>query len=55
MKTHIKFPTISQEYAGMMSDDPVKLDGQKVLFDKKVVLLPVELETTNDETNGTNT
>lgn len=39
-----KFPDLSQSYSGALDDNPVLLNGQKVLFDKKVALLPVALK-----------
>lgn len=38
------FPDLSQQHAAAFSEQPVKLNGQKVLFDKKVTLMPVALE-----------
>jgi len=51
MKNENKFPDLSQQHAVAMEEQPVLLDGQKVLSDKKVTLMPVELEKKN-ETNG---
>jgi len=51
MKSKNKFPDLSQQHAVAMEDAPVLLDGQRVLFDKKITLMPVELEKKN-ETNG---
>jgi hypothetical protein len=42
MHTATKFPDLT--YAAALSETPVLLDGQKVVFDKKVILMPVELE-----------
>jgi hypothetical protein len=42
MKSQTIFPDLT--YAASLSGQPVVLDGQKVLFDKKVTLMPVELE-----------
>ena len=39
-----QFPVLSQAYAGAFDDNPVHLNGQKVLFDKQVTLLPTELK-----------
>jgi hypothetical protein len=39
-----KFPVLSQSYAGALEENPIQLNGQKVLFDKQVTLLPVELK-----------
>jgi hypothetical protein len=39
-----QFPVLSQSYAGALEANPVHLNGQKVLFDKPVTLLPTELK-----------
>ncbi len=39
-----RFPHSSESHALSMEAESVKLDGQRVLFDKKVALLPVPLE-----------
>lgn len=44
MKSQNIFPDLTQSYTGALEDKPVLLDGRKVLFDKKVALLPVELK-----------
>lgn len=45
MEQH-KFPDLSNQsaYSASLEENPIKIDGQKVLFDKKVTLLPVELK-----------
>lgn len=43
-QTTTKFPILSQSYAGALEENPVHLNGQKVLFDKQVTLLPTELK-----------
>ena len=48
------FPDLSRSYAGAMEEMPVVLDGQKVLFDKKVSLMPVELKK-NEQKHRTST
>ncbi len=49
------FPDLT--YSASLDSQPVQLDGQKVLFDKKVTLMPADLETIKQEThkndNGT--
>ncbi len=44
MNDQYQFPDLSHTYTVALEDDPVLLDGQRVLFDKKVTLMPVELE-----------
>ena len=44
MKTQSKFPDLSKQHSTALEKSEVKLDGQKVLFDKKVMLMPIELE-----------
>ena len=39
-----RFPDLSRPYPGALDASTVKLDGQKVLFDKKVSLMPVALK-----------
>lgn len=39
-----RFPDLSRPHAAAMETADVKLDGQKVLFDKKVSLMPVSLQ-----------
>ncbi|MEM6697335.1 MAG: hypothetical protein AAF806_07705 [Bacteroidota bacterium] len=53
MKHHI-FPDLSQRHSSAMEDKPVLLDGQKVLFDKKVTLMPVELEKKTEKNGKSN-
>ena len=43
------FPDLT--YSASLESSPVQLDGQKVLFDKKVTLMPADLETTKQEKN----
>lgn len=38
------FPDLTMSYAAALEEKPILLDGQKVLFDKKVTLMPVALE-----------
>ena len=40
-----RFPLLPDgKLTSSMEDKPVVLDGQKVIFDKKITLTPVELE-----------
>ena len=41
---HTRFPDLASEFSGALADEPVLLDGMKVLFDRKVGLYPVNLE-----------
>lgn len=45
-----RFPDLSHEHATAMEASDVKLDGQKVLFDKKVSLMPVAIK--KEDANG---
>ena len=45
MNTENIFPDLSVHQA--LETSPIKLAGQKILFDKKVALMPVELEKKN--------
>ena len=45
-----RFPDLSREHATAMEASDVKLDGQKVLFDKKVSLMPVAIK--KEDANG---
>ncbi|MBC8137111.1 MAG: hypothetical protein H8F28_14625 [Fibrella sp.] len=40
----VLFPHASRGFARAASDEPVLLNGMRVLFDDKVALYPVELE-----------
>ena len=42
MNSNTQFPNLS--FSSSLDTDPVFLDGQKVLFDKKVALTPVQVE-----------
>lgn len=44
-----KLPIISNDSASKSSQRTVRLNGYKVLFDKKVTLMPVELKIVKDE------
>ena len=44
MKKQQLFPTLSGAYSKGMVSDEIFLDGMRVLFNKKVMLMPVELE-----------
>lgn len=39
-----KFPDLSEQHIEALTEKTIKLDGQKVLFDKKVRLMPIALE-----------
>ena len=39
-----RFPSEPAAFARAMAEDPVLLDGLKVVFDEKVALVPVTLE-----------
>ena len=39
-----KFPDLTTALSGALEDQPVLLDGQTVVFDRKVTLMPVMLE-----------
>lgn len=54
MKNENKFPDLSEQHAVAMEEQPVLLDGQKVLFDKKVTLMPVELKKKNKPNGKSN-
>ena len=44
MNNQTVFPDLSQQHTTAMEAKAILLDGQKVLFDKKVMLMPTELE-----------
>lgn len=44
MKRQTIFPDLSRQHTTALENQPVVLNGQKVLFDKKVTLMPVEME-----------
>ena len=50
MNRTTRFPDLSHEHATAMEASDVKLDGQKVLFDKKVSLMPVAIK--KEDANG---
>ena len=39
-----KFPDLSKVYPGALEAKSIELNGQTVLFDKKVTLMPVEIK-----------
>ncbi|WP_169675117.1 hypothetical protein [Flavivirga algicola] len=39
-----KIPDLSKMASTTLEMDPILIDGQKILFDKKVTLMPVTLE-----------
>lgn len=43
------FPDLTGEHASAMAKKSILLNGQKVLFDKKVLLMPVELQKLEDD------
>jgi hypothetical protein len=43
-QTQNLFPRLPRALSGALSEEPVMLDGMKVLFDTKVGLYPVQLE-----------
>lgn len=49
MKTQNVFPALPAGFAFSLADEPVLLDGMKVLFDQRVGLYPVNLEKVEDE------
>ncbi|HKK77710.1 MAG TPA: hypothetical protein VJ953_21705 [Saprospiraceae bacterium] len=44
MEDKNKFPDLSKAQVQSLEERDIKLNGQKVLFDKKVSLMPVELD-----------
>ena len=44
MQSQFKFPDLSRQLSGAMEESPVILNGQKVLFDTKITLMPVEIQ-----------
>jgi hypothetical protein len=44
------YPIIPRELAHTLADDPILIDGMKVLFDVKVALYPVNLTPPRDYT-----
>ena len=47
-----RFPSRPGELALTLSDEPVLIDGMKVLFDTKVTLYPVTLKPGSDADDG---
>jgi hypothetical protein len=47
-----RFPSRPGDLALTLSDEPVLIDGMKVLFDTKVTLYPVTLKPGSDTENG---
>jgi len=43
------FPDLTQPHSMALEEQPVLLEGKKVLFETKVTLMPVELEETQHE------
>ena len=43
-----RFPVQPTGFATALDDEPVLLDGLKVVFDEKVALVPVTLESADD-------
>ena len=44
MKEKNKFPDLSAATSTALADKTVQLNGQKVIFDKKVTLMPVKVD-----------
>ncbi len=49
MKRQTLFPVLPVGFAFGLSDEPIVLDGMKVLFDQRVGLYPVNLEKVEDQ------
>jgi hypothetical protein len=49
MKTPTEFPLLPVGFAFGLAEEPILLDGMKVLFDQRVGLYPVNLEKVEDE------
>ncbi len=54
MKSNNIFPDLSRYQSTSLEEQPVLLDGQKVLFDKKVTLMPVALDKQSQKHGQTN-
>lgn len=46
------FPSHAPGVATALGDEPILIDGLRVLFDQKVALVPVSLERGDDEEEG---
>lgn len=49
MKRQTVFPSLPAGFAFGLAEEPVLLDGMKVLFDQRVGLFPVNLEKVEDD------
>lgn len=49
MKRQNQFPVLPPGFAHGLAEEPILLDGMKVLFDLRVGLYPVQLEKVDDE------
>lgn len=49
MKKDTQFPDLSGEYLESLAESTIELNGHKVLFDKKVSLMPVKLDNQSKE------
>ena len=52
MNPNLVIPDLSEGFAVAESERPVFLDGMKILLDRKVPLVPVELEEQPEDRNG---
>jgi hypothetical protein len=44
LETQFSFPTLPHGIAPALADEPILIDGLKVLFDQKVALFPVTVK-----------
>jgi hypothetical protein len=49
-----KFPVLQQGVVSALSEEPITIDGMKLVFDQKVALFPADIEVKegNGRTNG---